>query len=500
LADLMSRRQLISPPPQAYRLRSALARRPDCIALLTVASVALLVRLAFNHRAMALGTKDSYEYFAPAYSLLNGAGFDLALRRPPIYPLFAATVMQLFGQNLAAIVFVQHLLGVVTVALTYWLGRLAFGRAAGLTAALLAAVSSVMLIHEHYILSESLFTLLLTAACLSLVIAMRRDTSGWYLAAGLALGLAVLARPVAQVVLLVVPLGLLAHRGSLARALRPTLLVLLGAALLVVPWTIRNKLVYGELSASGSGRFLSARVVKHDRGYTFFEPATADQYGPRGARAREIFQEEADARPEEGPIYSRYRQELGLSEAESDALLREIALEGLARRPAHYLQTTSRMFLDLFAGDQKEELLRWHYRERNQERLMNQWGEMSHLLGPPTAGQQAEFEAAEALGSIFRPTRWLTPLVAGLVLAVAVGLLRPARRPAIFLAATVGIMLLASAALVGEVPRYRYPLDPLILVLAAGGYVTALAELLALARPRLRLGLGEPRTLSEPSR
>ena len=81
---------------------------------------------------------------------------------------------------------------------------------------------------------------------------------------------------------------------------------------------VRNKLVYGSFSTSGSGRFLSARVVKHDRGYVFYDAATARDLPMLERRARQIFQDEADERPEEGPIYSRYRSELGLSEAEAD--------------------------------------------------------------------------------------------------------------------------------------------------------------------------------------
>ena len=110
---------------------------------------------------------------------------------------------------------------------------------------------------------------------------------------------------------------------------------------------------------------------------------------------------------------------------------------------------------------------------------MNQWetGGMRHLLAPPTPVQLAESGAAEALASIFRPTRWLTPLVVGIVLGLALGLWRPANRPALVLGAVVGTVLLASAALGGEEPRYRYPIDPLICVLAAGGYVAALPAL-----------------------
>jgi hypothetical protein len=248
---------------------------------------------------------------------------------------------------------------------------------------------------------------------------------------------------------------------------------------------VRNRLTYGSFSAAGSGRFLSARVVKHDRGYVFLDPTSMREYDQLELRARQIFQSEADARPEEGPIYSRYRAELGLSEAQADDLLRQISLEGIARAPRHYLATTAAMFFDLFAGDQKEELVRWHVRERNEDRLMNQWetGGMRQLLAPLTDAQQSEAGTAEALSSIFRPTRWLTPLVGGILLAVVASFWRRRAGGALFLAAVVGIVLLVSAALVGEVPRYRYPLDPLIMVLAVGGYWAIVQKLAALRKP-----------------
>jgi 4-amino-4-deoxy-L-arabinose transferase-like glycosyltransferase len=473
----------------------AFGKRPDLYAALGLCGLALAIRLAFFTRVPVLITKDSLEYFEPAFNLVNGFGFDLALRRPPVYSLFAAGVMKVLGQNLAAITFVQHLLGTLTVALAYTLGRLTFGRTAGLFAAVLVALDSVLVVYEHYILSESLFTPLLLGAGLLFVNALRRDRPAWYLLAGLALGVAVLARPIAQAALLAVPLAVLARRSSLSATWRPTLLVLGAAALLVVPWMARNKLSYGSFSTSGSGRFLSARVVKHDRGYVFYDPASATQYDSLNLRARQIFQSEAEARPEEGPIYSRYRSELGLSEAQADELLRQISLEGIARQPSHYVQTTATMFLDLFAGDQKEELLRWHLREHGQERVMNQWDNMRHLLGPPTTAQLDEAAAAESVASIYRPSRWLTPLVIGILLAVAYAVFRPAdsqRGAVVFLAAIVGIVLLLCAALVGEVPRYRYPLDPLIAVLAGGGYLWALPRLVQLGfgHRSWRMGIG----------
>ena len=88
------------------------------------------------------------------------------------------------------------------------------------------------------------------------------------------------------------------------------------------------------------------------------------------------------------------------------------------------------------------------------------------------------------LASIYRPTRWLTPLVIGTLLALGLAAWRREHRPALFLGSVVGIVLLVSAALVCEVPRYRYPLDPLILTLAAGGYLSALPALARAASAR----------------
>ena len=63
-------------------------------------------------------------------------------------------------------------------------------------------------------------------------------------------------------------------------------------------------------------------------------------------------------------------------------------------------------------------------------------------------------------------------------------LLRPAWRPAVALGLAAFALLFISAALVGNVSRYRYPADPLMAVLAVG----ALAWLGSLVAARLGRG------------
>src|SRR5918911_1512127 len=153
--------------------------------LLLVLLVATAARLAFALRPPPFLTIDSQGYFLPGWELAHGLGFGPELRRTPTYPLFIGLVVFLLGDDLRGLTLAQHGLGVLTAGLTYTLGRRAFGRLAVLMA----------------------------------LLALRRPTRGRLLAAGLALAAASLTRPVAEVLLPLLPLVLLAHH----RAWRPAL-------------------------------------------------------------------------------------------------------------------------------------------------------------------------------------------------------------------------------------------------------------------------------------
>ena len=72
-----------------------------------------------------------------------------------------------------ALAFVQHLLGLVTTALTYALGRASFGRLSGLVGGLAAALSGPLLVYEQHVMSETLFTFTLVLCAFSFVLAAR---------------------------------------------------------------------------------------------------------------------------------------------------------------------------------------------------------------------------------------------------------------------------------------------------------------------------------------
>jgi 4-amino-4-deoxy-L-arabinose transferase-like glycosyltransferase len=480
-----------------YRLATWPIAHPDLAALTLIIGLGLLQRALFQFRVPVLMTKDSPDYYLPGLHLTLGQPFDLPERRTPLYSLFIAATIGLFGTELMALAFVQHLLGLVTAALTYTLGRVSFGRLAGLVGGLAAALSGPLLVYEQQVMSETLFTFTLVLCALLFVLAARHQRAALELAAGAALGLAILARPVAQVLLPLVPALLLLESRSWRKALRGTLLIALGLGLLLSPWIVRNRLVHGTATTAGVGRFLIGRVLKWDRGFVFYPPLAAgapdralvgatplDPTDPLMA-ARRIAQETTNIGPSPHTPMERLQVELGLSEAQADELLRQISIEAILSNPGRYLVGTLELFGDALLGRRRDEGLRLHLEDHLPPDVLNRFPGAEDLLGPPTTVQTAEASQAEWLVLIYQPYRQASLWIVLYLIGTLASALRPVSRPALFYILGSPLLLLASVAIVGGVPRYRYPLDPMIAVTASAGALW-LAELACAAWSRRR--------------
>lgn len=168
----------------------------------------------------------------------------------PLYAYVLGLVYSVAGPSHLAPLVLNALLGAAMVLLVYLLALRLFDRRVALVAAALAATYRMEIFYEGAALVETLQTFLTAALTLICVAALERPTLARFLGLGALVGASALAR---QNALLFAPLFALlpftplvgerdsARRASLAAA------VLAGAALLVLPATVRNWAVSGDL-------------------------------------------------------------------------------------------------------------------------------------------------------------------------------------------------------------------------------------------------------------
>ena len=195
------------------------------------------------------------------------------------------------------------------------------------------------------------------------------------------------------------------------RRLRPTLLacglVVVGYALAVAPWTIRNQLAYNLATPSTFGRTMIARTASYDRGFVFVDPSRPES-DPTMARAAQIVQQGADRGDSDGTIAQRLRQELDLDPIEVNALMRDLALGAIARQPLYFVEGSLRFALRIFNG------IEVRLRDHEAERRDVVWDERTRrLLGCAALRRRCQGGVAASAG-----------LAAGAVGADATGAVR----------------------------------------------------------------------------
>jgi 4-amino-4-deoxy-L-arabinose transferase-like glycosyltransferase len=243
----------------------------------------------------------------------------------PLYYLFLAGAMAVFGPHLLPIQLLQIALDVVAAVLTGLLGR----RLAGPRGAWAGAAYAV---NFHAIeqctttLTENVSNVLLLAGIVMLLEEARDRRRGWMAAAGgVLMGLSALARAVATAF---VPLAGL-WRWSLGRdrpALVRAIVICAAAAAAVVPWTIRNAIVTGDFIP-----------VETNGIYNLYDDNTFVE-GERRARQEAVMRSQ--------PTLAAQR-----------AMATRMALRGIARQPGAFVEKAWRNLLHLVRPDGLQLLL-----------------------------------------------------------------------------------------------------------------------------------------------
>lgn len=249
------------------RLAERNGGRAGLVALVLILAIGLGLRLseAWDGRSPVF---DAAAYARIAASLDEGEGFTVgsmatqpSSNYSPGLPLLVAGVYELTGgvHERAARV-VLALIGTLAVLFAYLIGRRLSGPLAGLVGAGAIAIYPALLEYQGMLMGEPLAATLLSAAVLATFWA-RGSGVRWLLPGGL-FGALILVRPEYLGVVLLVSLVVLVKDGRHAwrEALVPAVTLLVGAAVVAVPWTVRNAVVLDRVVpvSTGGGQVLFA--------------------------------------------------------------------------------------------------------------------------------------------------------------------------------------------------------------------------------------------------
>lgn len=200
---------------------------------------------------------DAREYYFYAYNLKQFGVFSskpvpatLESRMPPKpdaertpgYPLFLLPFVTYPPtlDMLHTITVTQAILSSLAVLIVFIIAYRLIHPIAALFCALAAAVSPQLITADFYLLTESLFTLVLLVATASFSLADTNNYRSWLLITGVTLGIAALIKPTMLYSLVfLLPATYLIFRRH-GTALKKCLLIALGFALIYSPWVIRN--------------------------------------------------------------------------------------------------------------------------------------------------------------------------------------------------------------------------------------------------------------------
>lgn len=257
------------------RVQRRLGGRGKALCFLAICALGLGLRLDYAIRAPNHPIDDARAYARISSALYRGEGFtqgdgpgyrhlQAASNYAPGLPLLTAAIYEVGGgvdEEAARIIYA--LIGSLAVPLAFFLGKRLAGPGAGLIAMAPVAIYPALLEYGGMLMTEPLATTVLAGALLCLLRASELRRPLPWVGAGLLLGVLTMLRPEYLILIPLLPalalLRLYRGEGRLRRGLVWGPLLAVGCACLVVlPWTIRNFVVFERLVpvSTGGGQLL----------------------------------------------------------------------------------------------------------------------------------------------------------------------------------------------------------------------------------------------------
>jgi hypothetical protein len=229
---------------------SRLGRRAGL--LLFLAALALRLAAIGVAGSATLRFGDARAYISAAEAIVETGHYpkqtDYFSFRAPGYPFFLAAVTLGHPRWIALAKAANALLGSAQALLLAILAARLFGRRdLALATGIAAALDPGLVFLSTDIQSEPLFVLFLTAAGFLLLVSADRPSSNFAVLAGGSLAVAALTRPSALALAPLLAAPLFDRRYPLRARAHLAASALLGFALAMTPWTLRNALVYRDV-------------------------------------------------------------------------------------------------------------------------------------------------------------------------------------------------------------------------------------------------------------
>jgi 4-amino-4-deoxy-L-arabinose transferase-like glycosyltransferase len=214
---------------------------------------------------------------------------------PPGYPITLSVIYALTGDSLVAAKLANVLFGALTAVLTFLIGRRLFGLRPGIIAGIAVALWPTHILFTAVTMSEVYFTFLLALVMYLTVlwtVDEDRPHPAQLIVLGFVTGAAALTRGELSVFPIAFFLLFLALRRTWRTAGQWTLLIILGMAILFVPWTVRNRVQMDAwiVGTTGVGRaFHQGHNPEADGGPSLFPTLLLEEeYEHLDRPAREV--------------------------------------------------------------------------------------------------------------------------------------------------------------------------------------------------------------------
>lgn len=222
---------------------------------------------------------DESQYHRLAVNLLEGHGFSFEItppfkptaHRPPGFPSLLAIHYFFFGQSLKRAMILQVFFSTGTILIVFFIGYYLFNNTIAYISSLIAAFYPALIVYCSYLLTETVYTFFVMLFCLLLILHEKKDGNYYLISSGIILGIANLIRPI----MLLYPIAFILtyfilKKDKKAIFTKVSILIFI-SFIIILPWIIRNYVHFNRvipIAAKGLSGFWSGRytVYNYDEG------------------------------------------------------------------------------------------------------------------------------------------------------------------------------------------------------------------------------------------